>query len=73
MRHKLWLVWQAWYKIRNDERLIDLVSKIEDKNNITYENMYFLSNHLVHTIDVLGRILCNTNITEELFHCEDTI
>ncbi len=63
MRSKLWLIWNHWGKFRNNEKTIELVQKVKKED----EDAFHVANELVNMIDVIGRILKSSDITEELF------
>jgi len=63
MRFKLFLVWQIWAKARNNEKTIQIINQLKDKDS----DEFVLGNELVCLIDEIGRTLSATHITEELF------
>ena len=67
MRHKLWLIWQFWYRFRNNEKTIELVQKVNKEDG----DAFHIANELVNMIDMVGRVLKATDITHELFGGND--
>ena len=59
---KLFNVWQTYSNLRKNEQLIQLLEKTEGDN----EETKFLKLIIVLTVDRLGKILCDTNIVEEM-------
>ena len=61
---KLWNCWLVWVNIRNNEKLIEIIGKnVEDKES----DEFYLKQIVVALLDQLGKVLGQTNITEEIF------
>ena len=60
---KLWNVWLAWVDFHNDEKLISIISKKSPE----FTDDFYLKQKIVDMTDRLGKILGQTNITEEIF------
>lgn len=71
MKWKLFLIWQIWARFRNNERIIKIVSEMQEGNRDT--DFFYICNEMVNSIDAFGRILGITNITEELFDISEKI
>ena len=60
--HKLYNVWALWSNLRNSETLIDIINKECDKDS----DEFLLKSVIVNHLDVLGKILGNTHIADEI-------
>jgi Fe-S cluster biosynthesis and repair protein YggX len=65
---KLYNTWILWSNLRNNEKLIDIISKEEGKNIDKESDEFFLKSLIVNHIDYLAKILGNTNIAQEILH-----
>lgn len=67
---KLFNLWLMWTDLRANEKLIKIINKpLKDKTK--KEDINYLKNVIVETIDRLAKILGNTNITEELLYTKE--
>ena len=73
LKWKLFNLWSLWGLVRNNEKLVKVVNKIDDKDDLKSDEVY-LKNMIVNIIDVWGKIMAATHITEEIFnvHAEHT-
>ena len=62
MKHKLWLMWNQFGAMRNDERLFHILDEEHDKDS----DDFYIRHAIVQYMDVLGRVLGATDILEEL-------
>lgn len=69
MSHKLWNCWLVWNFIRNDQKLIDMISESSEKDT----DEFYIRNSIVFVIDRLGKILGNTDIGEEILKTNQKI
>ena len=67
MGHKLYSTWLLWAEMRTNEKLMGLVNAGSDD---TKSDEFYLKNIAVNVMDRLGKILSNTDITEELLYKE---
>lgn len=65
MKWKIWLMWNVWARFRNNERIIKIVSEMNEEHR--YTDFFFMCNEMVNAIDAFGRIIGITPIAEELF------
>ena len=63
MGHKLYSAWLLWADIRTNEKLMQLLNTVTED---TQTDEYYLKNIIVNMTDRLGKLLCNTDITQEL-------
>ena len=68
LKFKLYNFWLLWTDLRNNEKLIDIISKVDDTED---KNFFYLKNLIVNTIDRSGKILCNTDLIQELIQSND--
>lgn len=62
MQHKLSMIWLSWSDIRKSKGVSDLLKPEDDET----DEMKELKNVLLILFDRTGRILCNTDLMEEL-------
>jgi hypothetical protein len=60
--HKCFQFWVLWSNLRNSEELIKIINEKSEKDSHDYK----LKLYMIQTIDKIGKILCNTNIVQEL-------
>lgn len=60
--HKLWNLWVLWAELRNNEKLIGMLN---EKDHTEEQSEYF-KGLMVLMLDRYGKILSDTNITQEL-------
>ena len=64
--HKLFNLWVLWAEVRNNEKLIGMLGEKEH----TPEQAEYMKGLLVLMLDRYGKILSDTNITQELLVLE---
>lgn len=62
MQHKLSMIWLSWSDIRKSKGVSDLLTPKEDES----EEMKEVKNVLLILFDRTGRILCDTDLMEEI-------
>lgn len=69
MKVKLFNVWSVWSDLRKNETLVKMLHKDSEDDNVKK----YLKGCLTITMDRLGKMLADTNITQELMKASEKV